>query len=332
MPPEFQPPRVVVLGSLNMDLVARVPRLPKPGETLIGEEFGTFLGGKGLNQAVAAARLGASVALVGQVGNDEFGETLLATLRQEGVNVDAVSRHPSLGTGVASITVAGGPGPDAGDNVIVVLPRANGALTEAQVRAALTSQLVGPPGVLLCQCEIPLAAVRVGLEMARAAGWHAILNLAPVPPLPFDEDVVRLADIVTLNETETYLLTGARIRGNTDAKLLVVALALRFAATIILTLGSAGAYWCEPGGQPEKVRAFGVEAEDSTAAGDAFCGALATRLAAGDPLAEALRWGAAAGALAATVEGALPSLPTEAQVRGLLAKRRHSRTVSPDPS
>lgn len=322
---ESQPPRVVVLGSLNMDLVARVPRLLTPGETLLGEEFGSFIGGKGLNQAVAAARLGASVALVGQVGKDDYGTSLLAALRQEGVNTEWVSRHASLGTGIACITVASEPGPDAGENVIVVLPRANGALTETQVATAMRSTLAGPPGVLLCQCEIPLTAVRAGLEAARAAGWRTILNLAPVPALPFDEDAMRLADIVTLNEVETHQLTGARPRTNTDVHMVVAGMAVRFGTMVVLTMGSVGAYVSAPGEQSWKVRAFGVEAVDATAAGDAFCGALAARLAAGDPLEEALRWGSAAGALAATVKGALPSLPTEVQVREMLAKRRRQR-------
>lgn len=316
--PEASSPRVVVLGSLNMDLVARTPRLPHPGETLLGEDFSTYVGGKGLNQAVAAARLGASVALIGQVGNDAYGETLLAALVAEGVAVDRVSRHPTEGTGVACISVAS----EDGENAIVVIPRANGALTAEQVRAALQSALVGPPGVLLCQCEVPFAAVRAGLEAARAAGWRTLINIAPVPD-DLDDDLPRLADIVILNEIETRAITGVTIRTMTDARTLIAALAVRYETTCVLTLGESGVVYCYIQGPPQRAHAFGMPSVvDTTAAGDAFCGALATRLAAGDTLAEALRWGTAAGALAVTVPGALPSLPTEDAVRTLLARRR----------
>ncbi|HZQ27128.1 MAG TPA: ribokinase [Acidimicrobiales bacterium] len=286
---------VVVVGSVNMDAVVRVDRLPGPGETVLGHTLDSVPGGKGANQAAAAARLGAPTALVARVGDDDAGRTLVAALAGEGVDVRAVATTPGTATGVALITVDA-----AGANSIVVAPLANHSLSAVDIDAA--AELIAGARVLLCQLEVPLAAVERALQIARAAGVTTVLNPSPAPGPDVGAALLELVDVVVANEHEAE------------------ALALQCPA-VIVTRGARGAVVFVDGRYHE-LSAFPVTAVDTTAAGDAFCGALVAGLAAGRTVLEAARPALAAGALAVTRPGALPSLPTAAEVAALLQEVR----------
>ncbi|MDO8390122.1 MAG: ribokinase [Actinomycetota bacterium] len=280
---------VCVVGSANLDLVARVQRLPGPGETVGGSSYAEYPGGKGLNQAVAAARAGARVALVGAVGDDSAGTVLLAVMAADGIDAAGVGRV-SEPTGRALIGVSA-----SGENSIIVVPGANGTVTGDDVPAAK---------VVLAQLEVPLHAVEGALLAARAAGASTVLN--PAPARPLDESLLRLCDVVVPNEHEVQLLGGA-------AHLLALG-----ARAVIVTLGGDGADLHTATGVVH-VPPFRVTPIDTTAAGDSFCGALCARLAAGDELPVAMRFAAAAGALCTTVAGAVPSIPHRAAIEALLS-------------
>jgi ribokinase len=285
--------RVVVLGSLNVDHTVWVERLPDPGETLLGRVHTVTLGGKGLNQAVTAARQGAGVAVVGCVGEDLDGAQVIAALEQERIDASLVRRHPELPTGRAHITVA-----DDGANTIVVVPGAN--LSVDFPAAAVTNAQV-----LLAQLESPLEVVVSALIAARAAGVVTVLNPSPAMPLP--AEVLELVDYLVPNEHE--------------ARALEVDNEYPGSGTLIVTHGEAGAS-VRKGGREKWLPAVAVErVVDPTAAGDAFCGTLAAGLAAGAPFGMVLTRAAAAGAHAVTVAGALPSLPTAADVDALIGRR-----------
>ncbi len=301
--------RVTVVGSLNVDLVARAARLPAAGETIIGTASLAVEGGKGLNQAVAAARLGAPTAIVGLVGDDPFGDQLLALLAAEGIDASGIGRAHGTGTGVAHITVD-----DAGRNTIVVVPRANAMLTE-DLMAEHWSVVTGAAAVLV-QLEIPLATVRATLVRARAAGAMTILN--PAPAADLDDSLLGLCDLVVPNETEAAALTGLDTSVDRGARAAAAALVERGAGRAVVTLGERGAVWMAADGAAGQVIAFPVTPVDSTAAGDAFCGALAAALAAGSGLEAALQRASVAGALATTAVGAVTSLPTAAAVDAAL--------------
>jgi ribokinase len=295
-------PAVVVVGSLNTDHVVRVGRLPVEGETVIGDRYLVAAGGKGLNQAVAAARQGASVAFVGCVGDDRPGRQLLDLLVGEGVDVGAV-RTVGDATGVALVTVAAG-----GANTVVVAPLANSALTPSDVEAA--GDMIDRARVVLAQLEVPHPAVTAALWRGRSAGAVTILNPAPAGgPLP--SGLLELVDVLVPNQTEAAALTGLAV----DA----AATALRRSgpATVIVTMGAAGALAATEHGVA-RIAPFDVRPVDPTGAGDAFCGTLAAAVAAGQPLDVALRRASAAGALAATAAGAVPSLPGASAVDALL--------------
>ena len=309
------PARVTVVGSLNMDLVVRAPRIPRPGETIIGGEFRTVPGGKGANQAVAAARLGAQVAMVGRVGGDAFGGLLLENLAAAGVDHTFVTRDPQAATGVALIEVD-----DAGQNSIVVVSGANMRLAPADVEAAAAA--IGAADVLLLQLESPLETVTRAAQVAHARGVTVILNPAPARPVP--AGLLGLVDVLIPNESETALLTGLPVGDQEEAQAAAAALRRMGVATVILTLGERGALLAYEGGA-ELFPAFDVTPVDTTAAGDAFVGGLAVALAEGRPLREAVRWGNAAGALATTRLGAQPSLPTRQALDDMLA---HGKTKS----
>ena len=309
------PARVTVVGSLNMDLVVRAPRIPRPGETIIGGEFRTVPGGKGANQAVAAARLGAQVAMVGRVGGDAFGGLLLENLAAAGVDHTFVTRDVEAATGVALIEVD-----DAGQNSIVVVSGANMRLAPADVEAAAAA--IGVADVLLLQLESPLETVTRAAQVAHARGVTVILNPAPARPVP--AGLLGLVDVLIPNESETALLTGLPVGDQEEAQAAAAALRRMGVATVILTLGERGALLAYEGGA-ELFPAFDVTPVDTTAAGDAFVGGLAVALAEGRPLREAVRWGNAAGALATTRLGAQPSLPTRQALDDMLA---HGKTKS----
>ncbi len=292
-------PLVVVVGSLNMDLVARSPHIPQPGETIIGGKLYMLPGGKGANQAVAAARLGAPTAMVGKVGQDAFATPLLENLAAAKIDHSFVQQDATSATGVALIVVD-----DAGENSIVVTPGANHNLSPADVMAAETA--IAGAKVLLLQLEVPLETVCKAAQLAQAHGVTVILNPAPAQTLP--PELLNAVDILIPNETETEILTGMPVNNRTEAEAAAAKLRGRGVATVILTLGSKGALLVD-GSQSVLVPPFNIIPVDTTAAGDAFVGGLAVALAEGKSLPEAVRWGNAAGALAATKLGAQPSLP-----------------------
>lgn len=282
---------VAVVGSANLDLVASAPRFPKAGETLLGTGFAEHPGGKGLNQAIAAARCDVRVAMVGAVGDDDAGRFLLATAQSAGVSIDDVAVVADRPTGRALITVDGN-----GENTIIVIPGANDSV---HVASLAKSQVV------IAQLEIPVAAVIDAFRFGRAAGARTVLNPAPADELP--EELLELTDILVPNEHELALLggTGELLR--------------RGVQTIVTTRGAAGVTVTDAGATEWAQRPFAVTPVDTTGAGDAFCGALASRLSVGDDLRSAVRYAAAAGALATTAPGAVPSLPHAADVARLLA-------------
>jgi ribokinase len=302
--------RVTVVGSLNMDLVACAPRIPKPGETIIGGGFHTVPGGKGANQAVAVARLGAEVSMIGRVGRDAFANPLLENLAAAGVDHTFVTRDSEAVTGVALIVVD-----DAGQNSIVVVSGANRRLSPADVDAAEVT--IAAADALLLQLESPLETVTRAAEVARIHGVTVILNPAPARPLP--GALLSLVDVLVPNESETALLTGLPVGNRAEAESAAEALRDIGVGTVILTLGDRGALLAQERGA-ELFPAFDVTPMDTTAAGDAFVGGFAVALAEDKSLAEAVRWGNAGGALATTKLGAQPSLPTRQAVEALVAE------------
>jgi ribokinase len=294
---------VAVVGSANIDHVVVVPRLPSEGETVVASRYLQAAGGKGLNQAVAAARQGSPVEFVASIGDDPGGDGLLRLLAAEGIETSGVRRPAGELTGLAMVTVAPG-----GVNTVVVAPLANAGLGPADVDAA--GPAIDQAAVVLAQLEVPLEAVARALERGRLGGAVTMLNAAPVAgPLP--DRLLDLVDVLIANQAEASHLTGV------PAEQAGMRLVAQGCPTVITTLGARGALLATATGVTE-VAAFTVEAMDATAAGDAFCGALAAGLAAGLPLMAALRRAAAAGALATTITGAVPSLPTRAAVDALL--------------
>lgn len=297
--------QVVIVGSLNFDHVISVDRLPRPGETVSGHGYLSVPGGKGLNQAVTAARQGAEVTMVGCVGDDTSGQRLLQVLSDEGISSTSSRMVAGVPSGTALITVASG-----GENTIVVAPGANHELRADDLGPAEAG--LGPGTVTLAQLEVPMNAVQATFSIARARGATTLLNPAPAPDhLP--PALLSLVDVLLPNETEALAISGQRTPDRAASWLLE-----RGCGSVVVTLGEQGALVARAGERMVVVPAHPVEAIDTTAAGDAFCGALAAALAAGEDLYDGVRYGCAAGALATTVMGALPSLPTAAQVGQLL--------------
>jgi ribokinase len=298
---------VVVVGSVNADLVVTVRELPRAGETVSGGTFARHGGGKGANQAVAAARAGARVALVGAVGNDDLGDEALRELAGEGIDVSAVQRLDDVATGVAVIVVD-----ERGENQIAVASGANAALTGDAVRAALPDLLSGA-GVVLLGHEVPDEAVRAGAEIARAAGWQVILNPAPARALIDDLRGV----ILTPNAEEARQLARGDLDGAVAGEIAVEAaaraLGARTGAPVLITLGGDGALL-----DGERLAAPPVDVVDTTGAGDAVNGALAARLAAGEPLRDAVRFALAAASLSTRVPGAREGMPRRDDVLAAL--------------
>ena len=296
-------PRVVVVGSINVDLVVAVARLPLAGETVAGGRFARHGGGKSANQAVAAARLGATVSFVGAVGDDELGAEAVGELEREGIDVSWVARVAAP-TGVALIVVD-----TAGENQIAVASGANADLAVEHVEAALSDLLTSAPpaGVVLLGHEVSAAVVLSAAAAAAAAGWPVVLNPAPARDLP----AAALA-VLTPNATE-----AAELSGRDDPEDAARELVARTGAAVLITLGGDGALLLEPGGSPTRLPAAKVEVVDTTGAGDTVNGALAAELAAGRPLADAARFALAAAALSTTAEGARGGMPSRDAVEAI---------------
>ena len=299
--------RVLVVGSANVDLVAGVPRNPKPGESLFGHSFKTVPGGKGANQAIAAARLGARTHFAGCVGDDSFGEMQRGTLSAAGVDIAYLKTHPTDPTGTAIILVA-----DDGQNSIVVVPAANFGVTPEAIAAC--EPLFEDLDAVLLQLEIPLETVEATLDLAERHGVLSILDAGPARKLP--ESIVKKADIVSPNETEVEAITGTAVQSLDDVERAARQLADMGAKEVVLKLGANGAFYL--GEESFHVPVFKVEPVDTTAAGDAFTAALGCVWKT-MPRREALRFACAAGALATTVAGAQPSMPAREEVEKLLA-------------
>ncbi|MBD9562466.1 ribokinase [Pseudomonas sp. PDM09] len=303
------PAKVVVIGSLNMDLVTRAPRLPRGGETLIGESFATVSGGKGANQAVAAARLGAQVSMVGCVGNDAYGEALRGALLAEQIDCQAVSTVEDS-SGVALIVVD-----DNSQNAIVIVAGANGALTPEVIDRF--DAVLQAADVIICQLEVPDATVGHALKRGRELGKTVILNPAPASrPLP--ADWYAAIDYLIPNESEASALSGLPVDSLSTAETAATRLIAMGAGKVIITLGSQGSLFAD-GQRFEHFPAAKVKAVDTTAAGDTFVGGFAAALAAGKSEADAIRFGQVAAALSVTRAGAQPSIPTLSDVQAFKA-------------
>lgn len=315
--PQLQPqdggkrPKIVVVGSVNMDLVVRTRTIPQPGETVSGHSFSTIPGGKGANQAVAAARAGGNVSMIGRVGNDDFGQRLLCNLRGNGVNVSAIMISEGVSTGTAMITVD-----DKGENAICVAPGANAKVCPTDVADQM--ELLGQADAVVIQMEIPQETVVYAIRQAHRLNKPVILNPAPAPlePDPALYDV----EVLIPNQSESSQLCGEAVGDITTAKLVGASLVNRGVRNVVITLGRRGAvaitaegtYECSP---------FNVKVVDTTGAGDAFCGAFAVHFARTKDLGHALRYAAAAGALACTRFGAQPSMPHEEAILTLLHRQ-----------
>jgi len=306
-------PSLIVVGSLNMDLVVRVEHLPAPGETILGRDFHTIPGGKGANQAVAAARLGGDVYMVGRVGQDSYGGTLRTNLSAEGIDVEFVQVDSTSASGAAMITLDA-----AGSNTIVVAPGANMALTPGDVIQAFEG--IASMDVLVLQLESPLECVQAAARLGRERGLKVVLNPAPARALP--DELYRKVDVLVPNETETSLLTGLPVNTLEQAERAANRLLELGVGNVVLTLGGRGAFVVMPGRSSIHIPPHAVQVIDTTAAGDAFVAGLAVGLAQGLNLVDASIFGNAAGAVAVTRLGAQPSMPTREDVMRMLDGKR----------
>lgn len=310
--------RMVVFGSLSQDFVVNVPRLPAKGETIRGTDFGMFAGGKGNNQAMAAARAGGDlveVVMVGRVGADQFGDMLIETLKKNNVDTKFVSKDETVGTGIALITVDA-----AGDNNIVIAQRSNLALSANDAENARS--VFDGAVTLMLQLEVPFEANIAAAKLAREYGHMVHLNPAPAPVdgvIP--DELWELVDVVTPNQTEVALLSGMEVTDLHTGVAAAQKLKDKGPKVIILTMGSEGCVLLQCDNPPEIYKPYSVNSVDATAAGDAFCGALAAGWTQGLVLEKALERACAAGALATTKMGAEPSLPTKEEIEELMKQK-----------
>ncbi len=302
---------IVVVGSSNTDMIIKVPRIPKPGETVLGGEFSTAAGGKGANQAVAAARAGGRVTFIARVGEDVFGEQAVKGFKADGIDVEYVLRDRLAPSGVALIYV------DAlGENSIAVASGANAHLSPADVRAA--EKAIASADILLMQLETPMATVHAAAEIASAHGVTLILNPAPAQPL--SDKLLRRISFLTPNEPEAELITSIKVAGAQDAQVAADILLNRGVGNVVITLGAAGAYVANKDFS-RMIPAFKVNPVDTTAAGDVFNGAFAVAISEQMPIETAARFANAAAALSVTKLGAQPSAPYRKEIDAMIAKR-----------
>ncbi|MGI9175761.1 MAG: ribokinase [Rhodothermales bacterium] len=311
-------PKIVVVGSSNTDFAVRVEHLPGPGETVLGGAFHQAAGGKGANQAVAAARAGGEVTFVACVGEDALGDQAIEGFARDGIDTAHVFRTSEVASGVALILVD-----QQGENSIAVASGANAALTPDHLKQA--QKAIAEADVLVVQLEIPLETVRAAVEMAARQGTDVVLNPAPAQPL--DEDLLRHIAVLTPNESEAALLTGIEVDGEEALDQVAEALLAKGVGAVLITLGWRGAYVATPdpassAGQAvrQRVPGFKAKAVDTTAAGDVFNGALVVAMAEGRPLVEAVRFANAAAALSVTKQGAQPSAPRRDAIEALLGQ------------
>lgn len=304
---------IVVVGSCNTDLIANAPCIPRPGETVLGGKFFKAAGGKGANQAVAASRAGGRVAMIAAVGNDSFGKDAVSSLKAENIDITNVRIIEGSPSGVALIFVS-----EKGENSIVVAPGANAELASSHIEEA--GPVIAAAEVVLLQLETPLATVMAAAELAAENGVTVILNPAPAMALP--DELLRKVTILSPNETEAEALSGIAIKTVEDAALAAKKLYSSFGiAQIIITMGAKGVFWYN-GKDSLLIPSFKVAAVvDTTAAGDTFNGALATALAEGQELKNAISFGCAAAALSVTKPGAQPSIPLRQDIAQIVGCR-----------
>jgi ribokinase len=301
--------KLVVLGSVNADHVLQVPSFPRPGETLHGSGYAVIPGGKGANQAVAAARLGADVAFIACVGDDSFGVNIREAFKEDGMNVDAVMIEKNTPTGIAMIQVSA-----TGENSICISGEANNHLTPARIKPV--SYIISSAEILLMQLETPIATVQAAAETAKLAGTLVVLNPAPAQPLT--DKLLKLVDIITPNETEAEQLTGIPVKDMASAQQAAEKLHNKGIKIVMVTLGSEGV-WLSQAGNGQQIKGFAVTAVDTTAAGDTFNGALLTRLLEKATMEESIRFAHAAAAITVTGKGAQTSIPYRQAVEQFLA-------------
>lgn len=302
---------IVVVGGSNIDLIAQIARFPRPGETIGDAVYSQAYGGKGANQAVAAARCGGRVDLITCVGDDSFGQTIKSNLAHEGIGTDYVRQDNTAATGTAIILVN-----EQGENCIAVAPGANGQLVPHHIDEARIA--ISRAEIVLLQLEIPFETVAYVIDLAKSLGKQVLLN--PAPARSLDDDLLRKLHILVVNETEAELITGRSVGSPEEVQQAAQTLRQKGPEVVVITLGAQGSYYATRREQ-RMVEAYPVQAVDTTAAGDVFCGALAAALSQSTKLGEAVKFANAAAALSVTKLGAQPSAPTEAEVKGFLSER-----------
>lgn len=296
--------RLIVLGSVNADHVVRVEQFPRPGETLVGHDYQVIPGGKGANQAVAAARFGADIGFIACVGADDFGSRMISEFQKDGMDTRAVMQVPDKPTGIAFIQIAA-----SGENSIVISAEANACLTPKAIEPHLA--YVRQAETLLMQLESPMETIMLAAVEARKAGVTVILNPAPARPLP--DELLASLTMITPNETEAAVLTGVEVRSEADARKAAAILRGKGVGSVIITLGAQGAFYSGPDGD-RLIPGFRVQATDTTAAGDTFNGAFAGALQEGLGIDEAIRMAHAAAAISVTRLGAQTSVPYRTEI------------------
>ncbi|MFB9215797.1 ribokinase [Vibrio sinaloensis] len=303
--------KLVVLGSVNADHVLQVPSFPRPGETLHGRNYQVIPGGKGANQAVAAARLNADTGFIACVGDDAFGINIRENFKLDNIDIAGVKMQPNCPTGIAMIQVA-----DSGENSICISAEANAKLTADAIESDL--ERIRQAKYLLMQLETPMCGIEKAAQVAKEAKTNVILNPAPARELP--DSLLACVDVITPNETEAELLTGIVVSDNESAQEAANVLHRKGIEIVMITLGAKGV-WLSQNGRGELIAGFKVDATDTTAAGDTFNGALVTGLLEDLPLESAIKFAHAAAAISVTRFGAQTSIPTREEVDAFLAER-----------